>query len=81
MPIMSFSCDVWTPNIEGTFIAGEGEGAESGAFFNDGYKYGGATSTWKNVQVRHFIASRDCNLYSGSDIQVPALQVLACIKV
>ena len=88
MPIMSFSCDVWSPNITGTvpvvFVGGEAVTQSTGAFSvvttSDGRSAtNGGGSAYSTIS---FDSSEVSSEYvTGAVLQQAALQTLVCIKV
>ena len=88
---MSFPNDVWPPNIEGLAqYSFGGYASESNAVFNGALfsspsqNHAGITDGLPISKGRPgigFEASRSNAIYSGTELQLNALQVLCCIKI
>ena len=84
--MIDFTDDVWRPNIEGRFgySAYVFDDEITGAFEqygNDKEKFPVTNSSGTQIQLFSFDASLCSDLYDEhGSIQVPALQVLTCIK-
>ena len=82
--VADFANNVWWPNITG------GVGAKGGVAWQEGFgclEVAGALAevvasipNETSARSLYLSASKSSSIYSGSKMQAPALQVLACIR-
>ena len=82
-----FTYDVWIPNIVGTFSPRQTAGFAHGSITSGAFSLGDedfqsiVDSSASGGFLMAFNAADSDNTYSGSSVQVPAVQALVCIKI